>query len=39
MTERVREWIIRISFLLIAATAIWTVFGEDLSQLLGFGKT
>ncbi len=35
MDYRVREWVIRICFALIACTAVWTVFGDDLAQLFG----
>jgi hypothetical protein len=35
MNDGVREWLIRVCFVLIACTAIWTVFGDDLLALLG----
>lgn len=29
------EWIIRLALVALAVTAVWTVFGDDLAQLLG----
>jgi hypothetical protein len=29
------EWIIRLALLALAAAAVWTVFGDDLAQILG----
>lgn len=29
------EWIIRLALLVLAVAAVWTVFGDDLAQLLG----
>ncbi len=33
--DRMIEWIIRLSLLALAVTAVWTVFGDDLAQLAG----
>ena len=29
------EWIIRLALIALAATAVWTVFGDDIGQFLG----
>lgn len=29
------EWIIRLALLVLAVVAVWTVFGDDLGQLVG----
>jgi hypothetical protein len=29
------EWIIRLALLALALAAVWTVFGDDIGQLLG----
>ena len=29
------EWIIRLALFALAVAAVWTVFGDDLAQLLG----
>jgi hypothetical protein len=29
------EWIIRLALLVLACVAVWTVFGDDIAQLLG----
>jgi hypothetical protein len=39
MSERVREWIIRVLYLALVLGGVWTVFGDDLGVLLGAGKT
>jgi hypothetical protein len=33
--DRLIEWIIRAALLVLAVAAAWTVFGDDLVQLLG----
>jgi hypothetical protein len=33
--DRLIEWIIRGALLAFAVAAVWTVFGDDLAQLLG----
>ncbi len=37
MNERVGEWVIRLAFVGLCVTAVWTVFGEDLLALLRKG--
>jgi hypothetical protein len=33
--DKAIEWIIRLCLFALTATAVWTVFGDDLAQLLG----
>jgi hypothetical protein len=33
--DRLIEWIIRGALLALAVAAVWTVFGDDIAQLLG----
>jgi hypothetical protein len=33
MSESVREWTIRICFVVIVGVGVWTVFGDELSAL------
>jgi hypothetical protein len=33
--DRFTEWFIRGALLLLAAAAVWAVFGDDIAQLLG----
>ncbi len=33
-SDAVIEWIIRLALFALAVTAVWTVFGDDLTQLL-----
>jgi hypothetical protein len=33
--DSVREWMIRVAFLILCATAIWTVFGDELTGMFG----
>jgi hypothetical protein len=33
--DRLVEWIIRAALLVLAVAAVWTVFGDDIAQLLG----
>ena len=33
--DRLIEWFIRGALLVLAVAAVWTVFGDDLAQLLG----
>ncbi len=35
MNDRVREWALRICFLLLVAALVWTVFLGDLAHLFG----
>jgi len=35
VSESVREWTIRVCFVVIVGVAVWTVFGDDLGALFG----
>jgi hypothetical protein len=33
--DRIQEWVIRMAIVALWGIAVWTVFGDDLGQLIG----